>query len=69
MTVITVKALIEALQKCDPDAEVYVGAQGYSNYSADRQTYWDDSVGVNVVKAASGNGIIIRDDCLIEGEV
>ena len=64
----TVKQLIEALKKCDPDAEVYIGAQGYSNYNADNQTYWSDSVGVNLVKASNGNGIIIRDNCIVEGE-
>ena len=65
---ITVRQLIEKLKQCDPDAEVYVGAQGYSNYNADAETYWSDAVGVNVVKASNGNGIIIRDDCRVEGE-
>lgn len=64
---ITVKQLIEALNKLNPDAEVYVGAQGYSNYNADTGDYWSDNIGVNIVKANNG-GIIIRDNCMVEGE-
>lgn len=68
MAVYKVRDLIEALKQFDGDAEVYVGAQGYSNYNPDYQTYWNDQMGVNIVKADNGNGIIIRDNCMVEGE-
>lgn len=67
MAIIKVKSLIEALSKENPDAEVYIGAQGYSNYDADRGDYWSDSVGVNVLHTLNG-GVLIRDNCMVEGE-
>lgn len=66
--IIRVEQLIEALMQQDMNAEVYVGAQGVSNYDADAEDYRSDSVGVVVVKANNG-GIIIRDPSnMVEGE-
>lgn len=59
-----VKDLIDQLSKLNPDALVYVEAQGYHNYDIDTDGYKEDEG--TLIQTKNGKVFICAENCYLE---